>query len=198
MAVAGDPVESGFVASLARPGGNITGLRTVVEGLYAKRLQLLKQAVPKVTRVGVLWRRAQTAHPSIIELRQGPAERSIEERRNALARRATDLVNLKMDVIFASPAPAAVAAKGVVHTTPVVFTGVSDPIWFGLVASLAKPAGNFTGVSFQAADLNAKRLDLLREAAPRVSKIAALVDRDHPLRERMLKDLHRRPRRRLE
>jgi putative ABC transport system substrate-binding protein len=119
----------------------------------------------------------------IIELRQGPAEGSIEERRNALARLATDFVNLKMDVIFASPAPAAVAAKDVVHTTPVVFTGVSDPVGFGLVASLAKPAGNFTGVSFQAADLNAKRLDLLREAAPRVGRIAALVDRDHPLRE---------------
>lgn len=87
----------------------------------------------------------------IIESRHGLSEGPIEEQRNALARLATELINLKMDVIFTSPAPAAAAAKRVVHTVPVVFTGVSDPVGFGLVASLSRPGGNFTGVSFQAA-----------------------------------------------
>jgi putative ABC transport system substrate-binding protein len=125
----------------------------------------------------------------VIEFRYGPSAGSAEERRNATAQLAKDLVERKVDVIFASPAPAALAAKRVTETVPVVFTGISDPIAFGLVSSLSKPGTNFTGVSFQAADLNPKRLDLLREAAPHVGKIAVLVNRDHPLRERMLKDV---------
>ena len=55
MAFAGDPVGSGLVATLARPGGNITGLSTMATELSAKRLQLLKEAIPRVTRVAVLW-----------------------------------------------------------------------------------------------------------------------------------------------
>jgi putative ABC transport system substrate-binding protein len=125
----------------------------------------------------------------VIEFRHGGAESSQAERLKALARLAAELADLKVDVIFASPAPAAIAAKRVVTAIPVVFAGVSDPVGFGLVASLAKPGGNFTGVSFQSADLNPKRLDLLREVVPGVRKIAALVDRDHQLRERMLNDL---------
>jgi putative tryptophan/tyrosine transport system substrate-binding protein len=63
MAIAGDPVGTGLVASLARPGGNVTGLSLGTEdGLSGKRLQLLTEAAPKLSRVGVLWNRA---HPGV-------------------------------------------------------------------------------------------------------------------------------------
>lgn len=125
----------------------------------------------------------------VIEFRTGPAEGSLEARLQILTQLATELVNLKPDVILASIAGAANAAKRAVHAIPVVFVGVSDPVGFGLVASLAKPGGNFTGVSLQSADLNPKRLGLVREAVPGVTQIAALIARDHPLRESMLKAL---------
>jgi putative ABC transport system substrate-binding protein len=67
MALAGDPVGSGFVTSLARPGGNITGLSILAEGIYAKRLQLVREAVPGVKRVAVLWRRANPSHQLILK-----------------------------------------------------------------------------------------------------------------------------------
>jgi ABC-type uncharacterized transport system substrate-binding protein len=65
MALSGDPVAAGLVASYARPGGNITGFTTVVDGLNAKRLQLIYEAVPKIHRVAVLWR--LPAHRLLIE-----------------------------------------------------------------------------------------------------------------------------------
>jgi putative tryptophan/tyrosine transport system substrate-binding protein len=68
MAAAGNPVGSGLVASLARPGGNVTGLTTITRELDDKRLELLKEAVPKVTRVGVLWNPEAAALPLFKQL----------------------------------------------------------------------------------------------------------------------------------
>lgn len=124
-----------------------------------------------------------------IEFRSGPSAGSAEDRLKATAQLAKEFVDRKVDVIFASPVTAALAAKRVVEAVPVVFTGVSDPVGFGLVASLSRPGRNFTGVSFQAADLNPKRLDFLREAVSRGGRIALLVNREHPLRERMVRDV---------
>ncbi len=67
MAVVADPVESGLVANLAHPGGNVTGLSTMTSELSAKRLQLLKEAVPGVTRVAVLWNPATPFHTKVVE-----------------------------------------------------------------------------------------------------------------------------------
>ena len=67
MALSGDPVGAGFAASLARPGGNITGFTTLVAGLYTKRLQLLREAVPKLRRVAALWRRENPSHRAIVK-----------------------------------------------------------------------------------------------------------------------------------
>ena len=164
----------------------------------------------KIVRVG--WLRAEEAGPStvflgyfrdglrergwvegrniIIEQRSFPAERGTPaDRRLAHASRLADLVSLQIDVIFASPAAAAIGARRASLNVPVVFTGVSDPIAFGLVASLPRPGGNVTGISFQAADLNPKRLELLKEAVPGAARIGALVGRSHPLRERMVREL---------
>jgi len=67
MALSGDPVGAGFAASLARPGGNITGFTTLVTGLYTKRLQLMREAVPKLRRVAALWRRENPSHRAIVK-----------------------------------------------------------------------------------------------------------------------------------
>jgi ABC-type uncharacterized transport system substrate-binding protein len=67
MALSGDPVGAGFAASLARPGGNITGFTTLVAGLYTKRLQLMREAVPKLRRVAALWRRENLSHRAIVK-----------------------------------------------------------------------------------------------------------------------------------
>jgi ABC-type uncharacterized transport system substrate-binding protein len=67
MATVADPVGSGLVASLARPGGNVTGLSLMTTDLTAKRLQLLKEAIPRLTRVAVLWNPATPYHPKVIE-----------------------------------------------------------------------------------------------------------------------------------
>ena len=67
MALSGDPVGAGFAASLPRPGGNITGFTTLVAGLYTKRLQLMREAVPKLRRVAALWRQENPSHRAIVK-----------------------------------------------------------------------------------------------------------------------------------
>ena len=67
MALVADPVGSGLVASLAHPGGNVTGLSIMAPDLSAKRLQLLKEAIPRLTRVAVLWNPDTPYHPKVIE-----------------------------------------------------------------------------------------------------------------------------------
>ena len=93
-----------------------------------------------------------------------------------LGKLATELVRLKPDVIVASSTPAALAVKNVTTITPVVFTVVGDPIGSGFVASLARPGGNFTGLTNMAFELDAKRLELLKEAVPKISRVAVLMN----------------------
>jgi putative ABC transport system substrate-binding protein len=90
---------------------------------------------------------------------------------------AADLVDRKVDLILAAGGPAvARAAKNATTTIPVVFTGVSDPVGTGLVASLARPGGNLTGFSLLSAEMTPKRLDLLSELVPQAGVIALLVN----------------------
>jgi ABC-type uncharacterized transport system substrate-binding protein len=86
---------------------------------------------------------------------------------------AAELVRLNVDVIVA-PASGAVAAKKATHTIPIVITHASDPVGLGLVASLAHPGGNVTGLSSFASELGGKLLELLKEAVPGVSRVAVL------------------------
>ena len=67
MAIVADPVGSGLVASLAHPGGNVTGLSLMMAELSAKRLQLLKETIPRLTRVAVLWNPDTPSHPKVVE-----------------------------------------------------------------------------------------------------------------------------------
>src|SRR5947207_733994 len=102
---------------------------------------------------------------------------------------AADLVGRKVDLIMANSPPAALAAKSATSTIPIVFRGGGDPVGGGLVASLARPGGNLTGVSFVADELTAKRLELLSELVPRAGVIALLMNPNSPSAERIIPDV---------
>jgi putative ABC transport system substrate-binding protein len=87
---------------------------------------------------------------------------------------AAELVGLKVDVIVTLSWPAAVAAKNATATIPIVIMGAGDPVGTGLVQSLARPGGNVTGLGDLSTELSAKRLELLKEAVPRLSRVAVL------------------------
>ena len=89
-----------------------------------------------------------------------------EGRIERLAEIAAELVRLKVDVIVTGGTPQVVAVKQTTSVIPIVFAAAGDPVGSGLVASLARPGGNVTGLSIQATDLAAKRLGLLREVTP--------------------------------
>jgi len=100
---------------------------------------------------------------------------------------AADLVRLKVDVIVASGLPAAHAAKQVTTTIPIVMSG-GDPVAAGVVASLAHPGGNVTGVSDATIGVSAKRLELLKEAVPKLARVAMLWNPANPTNPIQLKD----------
>ena len=85
-----------------------------------------------------------------------------------------DLVRLKVDLIVASGGPTVLAAKKATSTIPIVMTIVGDPVGAGLVASLGRPGGNVTGLSSLAPELNTKRLEVLKDAVPRLSRVGFL------------------------
>ena len=88
---------------------------------------------------------------------------------------ADELVRLKVDVIFATSAPVIRAAKNATNTIPIVMPAASDPVGSGFITSLARPGGNITGMSAMILELDGKRLELLREVAPRVTRVAFLT-----------------------
>ncbi|MDO8700469.1 MAG: ABC transporter substrate-binding protein [Deltaproteobacteria bacterium] len=87
---------------------------------------------------------------------------------------AAELVRLKVDVIVTASGPAILAAKKASATIPIVFATAADPVGSGYVSSLARPGGNITGLSLMARDLDGKRLELLKEAFPKVARVAFL------------------------
>ncbi len=140
--------------------------------------------------------------PYVIAFREGLSEagcvegknlaieyRWAEGRDDRLPALAIDLVGRKVDVIATAGGPSpTLAAKGATSTIPIVFVS-GDPIGDGLVASLARPHGNLTGVSILVVELNPKRLEMLSELVPRAGIIALLVNPNNPQTERVTLDV---------
>jgi putative ABC transport system substrate-binding protein len=123
----------------------------------------------------------QEGHNIVIEFRGA-------EGRPRLLELANELIREKVEVIVASGGPAARSAKEATKTIPIVFTISFDPIESGYVDSLARPGGNMTGMSWLSFELVGKRLELLKEAVPKVSRVAILSNPQHPGEQRELRE----------
>ncbi len=169
-------------------------------GLLAAPRRAEAQQAPKVYRVGMLLAGERPAQ--VDALRQGLRELGYTEGENVvvevrhangrferLPAIATELVRLKVDVIVATGSEGVQAAKNVTQTIPIVMTYVGDPVSRGFVASLAHPGGNITGVANAAGELDAKRLELLKEAVPRLARVAVLWNPGQPAHSAQLKAL---------
>jgi putative tryptophan/tyrosine transport system substrate-binding protein len=109
--------------------------------------------------------------------------RSAEGREERLPELAAELVRLPVDVIVvAASTPAILAAKQATSTIPIVMSGSADPVGTGLVASLARPGGNVTGLSLFSREVSAKRLQLLQELSPGATRVAVLWNVTNPAR----------------
>jgi ABC-type uncharacterized transport system substrate-binding protein len=103
-----------------------------------------------------------------------------EGRSERFAEFAAEFVRLKVDVILTHNTPPVIAAKQATSVIPIVFATAADPVDTGLVASLARPGGNVTGLSSQTTDLASKRIELLREVVPGLRQLAFLSQPDNP------------------
>ncbi len=167
-------------------------LVTLALGLLTAPLAVDAQQAPKIAKIGVFVSAtpAATAHlieafrkglrelghvegkTFVLEPRYGEAK---AERHPELAR---ELVRLKVDVILASTDQPIAAVKQQTQTIPIVMATSSDPVGTGFVASLARPGGNVTGLSIIAPELSGKRLELLKEAVPGLSRVAFIWSPD--------------------
>ena len=117
--------------------------------------------------------------------------RYAENRLDRLPALAAELVDLKVDVIVAAGTLAPLAAKRATTTIPIVMTAAGDPVGSGLVPNLARPGGNVTGLSLMVPDLGGKRLELLKELLPRMSRVAVLWNAANPYPALVFKETER-------
>src|SRR5262252_3402795 len=93
---------------------------------------------------------------------------------------ASELVRSKVNLIVTHGTPGSLAAKRATTTIPIVIASIGDPVATGVVASVARPGGNITGQSFFNPELRAKRIELLKEVMPRLTRVAVLLNPDNP------------------
>jgi ABC-type uncharacterized transport system substrate-binding protein len=152
------------------------------------------QPAPKVYRIGYLGYFACSEDPVLrVPFRQGLRElgyveghnvviecRSAEGKAGPRADLVAELVRLNVDVLVTTGTAMTLVAKQVTKTVPIVMVYVGDPVASGLVTSLARPEANLTGFSMNAPEMVRKGLELLKEAVPSVSRVAALIDSSNP------------------
>ena len=165
-----------------------------VGGLVVCNPAARAQRSSKLRRLGMLERTSPATNAANLDgLRQGLRElghaegenyvieyRSVDGIDELSANLAAELVRLNVDLILTRGTPAALAAKNATATIPVIMVGVGDPVGQGIVASLARPGGNVTGLSALVTDLFAKRVQLVRELVPGAIRIAALFNMSNP------------------
>ena len=170
------------------------GFVLVVSAIITSPYRLEGAPPEKLHRVGMLERTPAAANTANVDaFRQGLRElgyvegesfvieyRSADGHDDRFAALADDLVRSKVDVLVARGTPAALAAKQATRTVPVVITGVGDPVGQGVVASLARPGGNITGLSAAVTEIFPKRVQLLKELAPQTSRLAGLFNMSNP------------------
>jgi putative tryptophan/tyrosine transport system substrate-binding protein len=137
----------------------------------------------------------------ITAIRKGLAELGYVEGRNVvvdvhsdgqydrLSDIATDFVRRQVALIVAVSTPPALAAKAATSTIPIVFNIADDPVKLGLVASLARPGGNVTGMTFLLGDLGAKQLGLVRELVPNAARVGLLINSRSPNADAVTRDM---------
>ncbi len=178
---------------------------TLALGLLGAPLAPDAQQPARAPRIGVLLPgasataardpRMQAFYQSLREFGWVEGQNVVFERRYAegqyghLSTLATELVGSNVDIIVTASTPPAKAAKSATTSIPIVILDPGDPVGTGLVMSLARPGGNVTGVASIAPDLTAKRLQLLKEAAPKVSRVAVLFNAAIPPAEVALREL---------
>jgi ABC-type uncharacterized transport system substrate-binding protein len=166
---------------------------TAAGSLLAAPLGVEAQQATKIPRIGYLVTaslESPETRAALDAFRQGLSERGYLEGRNIVIdyraadgridrflALATELVSLKPDIIVAPNTPAARAARQATTTIPIVVSAMGDPVGDGLVTSLPRPGGNVTGLTFLGPGLVAKRLELLKEALPGISRVAVLSHR---------------------
>jgi putative ABC transport system substrate-binding protein len=164
-----------------------TFMAMLTGGIAAAPLAAEAQQAAKIARIGFLATNLAATPHSREAFLQGLRDLGYVEGRNVvieyrdaegkldrLPALAAELVALKVDVIVAPPTVAALAAKQATRTLPIVFAVAGDPVQSGLITSLARPGGNVTGLSTLALELVGKRLELLKQAVPGVTRVAVL------------------------
>ena len=166
----------------------------VVVVLLALGVTAEAQQTKKVPRIGAFVPASASGAPQLVEaLRQGLREHGYVEEQNItlepryaegnierLAGFAAELVRLKADVIVVGSTPGIIAVKNTSGAIPIVMVTTGDPVAGGLVASLARPGGNITGLTALGQELSGKRLEVLKEAVPKVSRVAVLSNPTNP------------------
>jgi len=156
---------------------------------------LARAQQPRVPRVGYLFATTSSENQDLVKsIREGLRElgyvegrtialeiRWAEGRYERLPALVAELVHLKVEILVVATTPGALAAKSATSTIPVVMVAVGDPVGSGLVASLARPGGNLTGLSLLNPELHGKRLELLKDILPRVSRVATLTNPGNPI-----------------
>jgi putative ABC transport system substrate-binding protein len=169
----------------------------LASGVLGAPLAAEAQQAKKVYRIGVLEPTPRTRNVANLDaFRQGLRElgyvegqdvvidyRSVDGGTERLSHFAQELVRLKVDIIVTRGTPAVIAAKNATRTIPIVMAAGGDPVATGVVASLARPGGNVTGLSAFTSELSSKRLQLLKEAVPGAGRIAALLNSGNPAGE---------------
>jgi putative ABC transport system substrate-binding protein len=162
-------------------GGVLTApceLRAQQKPMTVRRIGFLRNGPPPETFIGGF--RQGLRELGYVEGQNISIEYGLAGSADQLPDAAAELVRRNVDVIIASGTPPVVAAKNATRTIPIVFVAAIDPIATGLAASLARPGGNVTGFALIGADLMGKRLELLREVVPGLSRAAVLAQKINP------------------